>query len=165
MLRKVVIFMVVFIVGMIASEESFFADYKDANNFDTEIYGDLLIKSAANTNDEIAHKPEHSHMLESKSYGKLVHYSIGARVSSDRLVASGGQNQSWPSPHNVQIQLTYPSEGFGAQVTYVAIVVNQTSTLGQAYIVKGGINEHMISIIVDAYSTSVFNVFAYIYGI
>lgn len=45
--------------------------------------------------------------------------------SGDRLVASGGQNQTYASPHNVQIQLTYPSQGYGAQVTYVAIVVNQ----------------------------------------
>lgn len=43
----------------------------------------------------------------------------------DRLVAQGGQNQTYPSPHNVQIQLTYPSQGYGARVTYVAIVVNQ----------------------------------------
>lgn len=48
---------------------------------------------------------------------------------ADRLVASGGQNQSWPSPHNVQIILTYPSQGYGAQVTYVAIVVNQVNPL------------------------------------
>lgn len=48
--------------------------------------------------------------------------------SADRLVASGGQNQSWPQPHNVQIILTYPSQGYGAQVTYVAIVVNQVNS-------------------------------------
>lgn len=47
------------------------------------------------------------------------------KISGDRLVAQGGQNQTYPSPHNVQIQLTYPSQGYGAAVTYVAIVVNQ----------------------------------------
>lgn len=41
----------------------------------------------------------------------------------------------------------------------------QTSTLGQAYVVKGGINQHLISIVVEAYNTNVFNVFAYVYGI
>lgn len=45
--------------------------------------------------------------------------------SDDRLVASGGQNQTWASPHNANIELTYPSQGYGAAVTYVAIVVNQ----------------------------------------
>lgn len=34
----------------------------------------------------------------------------------------------------------------------------------QAYVVKGGINQHMISIIVEAYDTYVFNVFAYVYN-
>lgn len=48
-------------------------------------------------------------------------------LPDDRLVASGGQNQSWPSPHNVEIQLTYPSQGYGAAVSYIAIVVNQVN--------------------------------------
>lgn len=45
--------------------------------------------------------------------------------SADRLVASGGQNQSWPQPHNVQILLSYPPQGIGANVSYVAVVVEQ----------------------------------------
>lgn len=43
----------------------------------------------------------------------------------DVLVAQGGQNQTWPIPHNVNIQLSYPAQGYGAAVSYVAIVVNQ----------------------------------------
>lgn len=47
--------------------------------------------------------------------------------SADRLVASGGQNNAWPSAHNVQIVLSYPSQGYGAEVTYVSILVNQVT--------------------------------------
>lgn len=41
----------------------------------------------------------------------------------------------------------------------------QTSSLGKAYVVNGGINQHMISVVVEAYNTYVFNVFAYVYGV
>lgn len=53
--------------------------------------------------------------------------------SDDRLVAQGGQNQSFPQPHNVEIQLTYPSQGYGAAVSYVAIVVNQVNNKNELY--------------------------------
>ncbi|XP_055298548.1 uncharacterized protein LOC129566533 [Sitodiplosis mosellana] len=166
MLRKIVIFFAVFMVGMIASEEFSLLDFETIESSHQEINGDLSIISTDNTNDVIPHPPVHYEMVQPlRSVNGILHYAIGARRSSDRLVASGGQNQSWPQPHNVQIQLTYPSQGYGALVTYVAIVVNQTSSLGQAYVVKGGINQHQITIVVEAYNTNVFNVFAYVYGI
>lgn len=43
----------------------------------------------------------------------------------DQLVAHSGHNQTWPSPQNVATTLSYPAQGVGAQVTYVAIQVNQ----------------------------------------
>lgn len=51
------------------------------------------------------------------------------------------------------------------QNSFVSLFLRQTSNLGQAYIVKGGINQHLISIVVEAYNTYVFNVFAYVYGV
>lgn len=51
------------------------------------------------------------------------------------------------------------------QNSFVSLFLLQTSNLGQAYIVKGGINQHLISIVVEAYNTYVFNVFAYVYGV
>lgn len=33
------------------------------------------------------------------------------------------------------------------------------------YLSKGGINQHLISVVVEAYNTLVFNVYAYVYGV
>lgn len=79
-------------------------------------------------------------------------------------MAHGGQNQSWAQPHNVATTLSYPPSGVGAQVTYVAIQVNQSTNLGQAYILKGGIHQRTISIVVEAYNTLYMNYVAAIYG-
>lgn len=43
----------------------------------------------------------------------------------DKLVASGSQNNSWPTPHDVAVQLQYPQQGAGATVTYVEVQVDQ----------------------------------------
>lgn len=43
----------------------------------------------------------------------------------DVLVAQGAKNQSWNQLQNVNITLTYPGQGLGAQVTYVIIQVDQ----------------------------------------
>lgn len=56
--------------------------------------------------------------------GQVV-YTLGVRMRGDRLVGTATKNQSWPRPQNVSIQLTYPSQGVGAMVTYVYIVINQ----------------------------------------
>lgn len=85
-------------------------------------------------------------------------------LTGDRLVAHGAQKQSWPQPHNVATTLSYPSNGVGAQVTYVAIQVNQSTNLGQAYILTGGIHQRSISIVVEAYNTIYMNYVAAIYG-
>lgn len=95
----------------------------------------------------------------------IVRYTIGARSSADRLVASGSQNNAWPTAHNVAVQLHYPQQGAGATVTFVEASVNQTSNLGRAYVISGGINQHSISVVVEAYDTLLFNIVANIYGI
>lgn len=95
----------------------------------------------------------------------IIRYTIGARSSADRLVASGSQNNAWPIAHNAAVQLHYPQRGVGATVTYVEASVNQTSNLGRAYVISGGINQHSISVVVEAYETLLFNIVASIYGI
>lgn len=95
----------------------------------------------------------------------IIRYTIGARSSADRLVASGSQNNAWPTAHNAAVQLHYPQQGVGATVTYVEASVNQTSNLGRAYVISGGINQHSISVVVEAYDTLLFNIVASIYGI
>ncbi|XP_055533960.1 uncharacterized protein LOC129723645 [Wyeomyia smithii] len=92
-------------------------------------------------------------------------YRLGARHAGDRLVATNGQNITWPTLRDVTLTLDYPKNGVGAYVTYLQINVVQSSSLGKAYIVRGGIGQRFVSVIVEAYSTSFFNYTAMIYGI
>lgn len=45
----------------------------------------------------------------------------------DVLVAHGAKNQPLPSVQDVALTITYPASGLGAQVTYVAIQVDQVT--------------------------------------
>lgn len=83
MLRKIVIFLAVFMVGMIATQEFSIFDFELIENSNKEINGDLSIISVDNTNKEIPHRPVHYERLEPmKNVDGIVHYAIGARVRS-----------------------------------------------------------------------------------
>ncbi|XP_053688761.1 uncharacterized protein LOC128737994 [Sabethes cyaneus] len=92
-------------------------------------------------------------------------YRIGARRAGDRLVATGAQNMTWPTLRDVTLTLDYPKTGVGAYVTYVQVNVVQSSSLGKAYLVRGGIGQRFVSLLVQAFSTTFFNYTAVIYGI
>uniref|UniRef100_A0A1L8DFS8 Putative transcription activator mbf2 n=1 Tax=Nyssomyia neivai TaxID=330878 RepID=A0A1L8DFS8_9DIPT len=95
-----------------------------------------------------------------------IQYTLGRRVAGDRLVGITRNSSSWTSPQNVQLSLNYPANGgTGAVVTYVSIVVSQTSNQGRGYIRAGGIGQRFISIIIDAYNTYNFSYSAEIYGV
>ncbi|CAD7088953.1 unnamed protein product [Hermetia illucens] len=96
--------------------------------------------------------------------GQMV-YTLGNRAAGDRLVGKAARKQTWSTKQNVKIQLTYPSRGVGAMVTYVHIVVNQSTKLGRAYVVKGGLHQHQIGIVVEAYKTKFVDYHVEIYGI
>lgn len=66
--------------------------------------------------------------------GQMV-YTLGNRAAGDRLVGKAARKQTWSTKQNVKIQLTYPSRGVGAMVTYVHIVVNQV--INQLFISLG----------------------------
>uniref|UniRef100_A0A1Q3FN42 Putative transcription activator mbf2 n=1 Tax=Culex tarsalis TaxID=7177 RepID=A0A1Q3FN42_CULTA len=91
-------------------------------------------------------------------------YSVGNRVSGDRLVAADSNGQSWATLQDVALTLNYPRSGTGAVVTYVQVVVNQSSNQGRGYIAAGGIGQRRISLVIEAYRTNYFNYNAQIYG-
>ncbi|XP_055612489.1 uncharacterized protein LOC129759060 [Uranotaenia lowii] len=91
-------------------------------------------------------------------------YSAGSRQSGDRLVAINSNSRYWSSPQDVQVALTYPQSGTGSIVTYVQVVVNQSSNYGRGYIASGGIGQRRIQLIIEAYSTSSISFTANIYG-
>lgn len=63
------------------------------------------------------------------------------------------------------LRLNYPAAGTGAVITYLEIVVDQTSDKGRAYVTSGGIGQRSIGVIVEALSTVQFTYVATIYGI
>ncbi|XP_055640643.1 uncharacterized protein LOC129778033 [Toxorhynchites rutilus septentrionalis] len=91
-------------------------------------------------------------------------YTMGNRVSGDRLVASRQDGQSWSSLQDVTLILRYPQSGTGSVVSFVQVVVNQSSNQGQGYVVAGGIGQRFIQLVIEAFNTSFFNYNAQFYG-
>ncbi|XP_068157722.1 uncharacterized protein [Drosophila tropicalis] len=101
---------------------------------------------------------------EARSSTQSVRYSLGARISGDRLVAQGADVFTYPSVKDVSLQLTYPESGTGAVVTYVELICSQDNTEGNAYVVAGGIGQRFISIVLEANQTKNFSYQAQYYG-
>ncbi|XP_065073452.1 uncharacterized protein LOC135697597 [Ochlerotatus camptorhynchus] len=100
----------------------------------------------------------------SRNARQQIVYTLGNRVSGDRLVATNQDGQSWSTLQDVSLDLSYPQSGVGAVVSYVQVVVNQSSNQGRGYVVSGGIGQRYIRLVIEAYSTSYFNFNAQIYG-
>ncbi|XP_058833278.1 uncharacterized protein LOC131691092 [Topomyia yanbarensis] len=91
-------------------------------------------------------------------------YTVGYRVSGDKLVASIQDGWTWSTMQDVTLTLTYPTSGVGAIVSYAQVVVNQSSNLGQGYVVAGGVGQRYIQIVIQAFQTTYFNYVAQVYG-
>ncbi|XP_001237263.3 uncharacterized protein LOC4576160 [Anopheles gambiae] len=91
-------------------------------------------------------------------------YSVGAHSASERLVGLSSNQQSWPTPQDVRLDLQYPTAGVGAVVSYVEVVVQQSTTQGRGYVVSGGVGQRQIRLVIEAYSTLYFSYTAAIYG-
>lgn len=102
---------------------------------------------------------------ETKKVGQQVIYSLGQRVAGDRLVSTKQENKSWPTMQDVTLSLSYPQSGVGAIVTYVQVIVKQSTNIGKGYVVAGGIGQRFIHMMIEAYSTTFFNYSVQIYGL
>ncbi|XP_055382216.1 uncharacterized protein LOC129612572 [Condylostylus longicornis] len=94
----------------------------------------------------------------------ILRHSAGRRVAGDRLVARGQDGQNWPTPRDVQLTLRYPTSGVGAIVSYIQVTVDQSSNIGEGYIIAGGIGQRFVTFVIQARSTSHFHYTAEIYG-
>ncbi|XP_064538389.1 uncharacterized protein LOC135428366 [Drosophila montana] len=99
-----------------------------------------------------------------RASGQSVRYTLGARVSGDRLVAQGADVYSYPARKDVSLQLTYPESGAGSIVTFVELICTQDNSEGNAYVVAGGIGQRFISIVVEAKQTENFAYQAQYFG-
>ena len=92
-------------------------------------------------------------------------YTLGSRMSGDRLVAIDSGSAQYPSKQNLELTVWYPAEGIGAVVTHVYIAITQDNgTSGRGYVVSGGIGQRYIQIIVEAWNTAYIRYSYSIYG-
>ncbi|XP_060662494.1 uncharacterized protein LOC132795654 [Drosophila nasuta] len=94
-----------------------------------------------------------------------VRYTLGARITDDRLVAQNADVFNYASSNDVSLQVTYPETGTGAIVTYVEIVCTQDNNEGNAFVIAGGIGQRFISILIEAKQTNSFAYQALYYGV
>ncbi|XP_062556052.1 uncharacterized protein LOC134220914 [Armigeres subalbatus] len=99
-----------------------------------------------------------------KSNRSQIVYTVGQRLPGDQLVSTTQDYSSSDTLQDVALYLRYPESGTGAVVTFVEIVVNQSSNQGHAHIVSGGVGEHFIELVVEAYGTSYFQYSVQVYG-
>lgn len=60
--------------------------------------------------------------------------------------------------------LGYPRAGVGAVITYIEIIVDQSSNLGRGFVTSGGIGQRQIAITIEAQRTLHFRQNTQIYG-
>lgn len=66
---------------------------------------------------------------------------------------------------NLKFNLFYPPTGGNAAlINYVIIRVQQSSSIGKAYIISGGVNKRNIIIVLEANATIYFSYDASLYG-
>lgn len=94
-----------------------------------------------------------------------IRYTLGFRQADDKLVAQKSDFTSYAGPRDVQLVLTYPSNGGqGSIVTFVQVEVNQSTNKGRGYVSSGGIGKRSIQIVIEAKKTTYFEYNASIYG-
>lgn len=92
-------------------------------------------------------------------------YTIGKRVARDYMVLNTTTQLQWYArPQNISIRYGYPLYGAGKNVTYVEVVVGQSSNNGTAYVSRGGIGQKFIEITVLARNTTYYNATVMFYG-
>lgn len=95
-----------------------------------------------------------------------ISYTLGSRLSGDRLVGADSGWAAYPYKQNIELRIWYPANGVGAIVTNVQIIVTQdTGTTGRGYVVYGGIGQRSIQVLVEAWNTAYIDYRYSIYGL
>ncbi|GAB0096349.1 hypothetical protein DMENIID0001_118410 [Sergentomyia squamirostris] len=98
--------------------------------------------------------------LKAEQRAQIRRYTLGQRVSGDRLQAVSRGSFTWPTLHNAAATVRFS----GAIVSHVRVTVQQTSNLGRVYTISGGIGQRAIAFVIEARSTKQFIFTAEIFG-
>ena len=111
---------------------------------------------------EVSNNPKLGKVLSQPNHQLI--YRLGSRIVGDQLVASDSGYNSWATPQNAHLNLYYPTSGVGAVISYLEITVSQSSTIGRAILLSGGIGQRSINVVVEANNTYWLGYSAVIYG-
>ncbi|KAL7734692.1 hypothetical protein ACLKA6_010986 [Drosophila palustris] len=92
-------------------------------------------------------------------------WTLGSRQTGDATVYAIAEPIQWfDDYYNPLLTVQYPTSGSGKIVTYVSIFVQQSSPLGEAYVIEGGIGQRNIKFYVQGYFTHFWSWDIKIYG-
>lgn len=81
------------------------------------------------------------------------------------MVGFESRHVQFPVENNVVLTVNYPEPGVsGKRITTIIINVNQTSTMGKAFILEGGWDRNFVKFYVEANRTTLFDYDYKIYG-
>ncbi|XP_063710113.1 uncharacterized protein LOC134838500 [Culicoides brevitarsis] len=93
-------------------------------------------------------------------------HSFGKHVEGENLVGFEARTINYPQDRNVVLTVNYPQPGIeGKRVTAIIIYVNQTSTMGKAFMLDGGWDKIHAKFYVEANYTNLFDYDYKIYGV
>lgn len=88
MFRQAIFYLAIFSFGMISTFDSLVPAMEKTEDFSIEINGNLSIESASNSNNEISHQQfDYEPLKFITDVEGLIHYSIGARRSSEYKIS------------------------------------------------------------------------------
>lgn len=125
-----------------------------------DLIDDIEAFRAANANIKVTPLEQ----IKSNDVRQQIIYAQGQRIAGDSLVSTNSESKQWPRLQDVTMNLSYPASGVGAVITYVQVIVNQSSNSGKGYVIAGGIGQRFIHLVIEAHSTSYFSYNSQIYG-
>lgn len=84
MFQQAIIYLALLMLGLVSSQDLLLPSMEKVEEFNIEIDGDLSFESSINTNNEIMHQQiDYEPLKLVKDVEGIIHYSIGARISSE----------------------------------------------------------------------------------
>lgn len=80
--------------------------------------------------------------------------SFLSKKIGDQLADQQEDSDDFPAARDVEATISYPTSSTGLTLTYINILVEQSSEDGKAYVTQGGINQKFADILVIANATT-----------
>ncbi|XP_016966945.1 uncharacterized protein LOC108035757 [Drosophila biarmipes] len=96
--------------------------------------------------------------------GNIV-FTSGERTSGDRLIVNHYDDESFPTPKDIEVLMSYPAgASTGVTLTCIEVYVDQSADDAGGYLSKGGIGQTNVEILLTSNTTRSFVYETFIYG-